>query len=347
MKKKNLKTLTSEFSKKVGEPRPQRKPRSVTMPARKKLEVDNTKPPQLKNRMKKIYYDKIEVSAVNERDQELLTPETCADLIESIAKEGQQQPVQVIERSGDDESPDSTVYELVSGSRRLFSISHLAKSDPALGWVDCIIMPGNIPSLEDDPAGWLAFAKISEAENKYEKVTSYERSLFIRKLWETGVFKTQNEMAQHFQNSEAWASQMLAFSEFPREAAKQFGKDLQSLRPSHAAALRKATADPEKLANKVRETVDRLRSENPGLSGRRLTEAVCKEITSKPQPVRQAGKPDAVFDFGEAKVKTTRKDGRQLVSLSVHFSKDRDTLSEDEAQQCADLLVKQLISKKK
>jgi hypothetical protein len=347
MKKKDLKTLTSEFSEKVGQTRAQRKPRSVTLPARKKLEVDNTKPPQLKNRMKKIYYDRIVVSPVNERDQGLLTPETCADLIESIAEEGQQQPVQVIERPGADESPDSTVYELVSGSRRLFSISHLAKSDPARGWVDCIIMPGNIPSLKDDPAGWLAFAKISEAENKYERVSRYERSLFIRKLWDSGIFKTQAEMAEHFQNSEAWASQMLGFSEFPREAAKQFSKDLQSLRPSHAAALRKAIADPEKLTNKVRETVERLRSEDPDLGGPRLIEAVCKEITAKRLKGRQASKPDAVFDFGEAKVTTTKKDGRQLVSLSVHFSKDRDTLSEDEAQQCADLLVKQLISKKK
>lgn len=365
MSKKDLKEFAAGFSETLPKSQPKKTATKLSLPATSKLEITKEKPPQQRSRLKKIHESQISVSTVNEREQGLLSPEVCSDLIASIKEVGQQQPIQVIASSENDDD-GQPVYDLISGSRRLFSIRHLAETSGHHGWVDCIILPGKVPDRNEDPENWLAYVTISNAENQYKKVSRYERALFIQKIWRSGIFAKQKDLADHFGFGEAWASKMLSFAKFPLDAAKALGEEIKNLTFEDATAWSKRYPDDNELVAKIQSIVTTYR-ESPE-QNQPLISFISEEIkrstsakkrkgktstkTEDPEnhgspPDEDSGADDAPgsneakleFDFGSGSLHRSTRGRKTEISFRFELKRNRDTLTDHEANDLAASLI--------
>lgn len=136
------------------------------------------------------------------RIQEYLNRESCADLIESIQKVGQQIPALVRKSS------DGQEYELICGARRLFACQHLG-----------IKIKAAIVDLSDKDA-LLAM----DAENRpREDISPYERACDYKRWIDTGIYKTHTEIMQGIGVKKSWFSQLMALADLHENIIKAFG----------------------------------------------------------------------------------------------------------------------------
>ncbi len=136
------------------------------------------------------------------RLQEYLTPDSCADLIESLQKVGQQIPA-LVRKSNSGEG-----YELICGARRLFACEHLG-----------IKIKAAIVDLSDKSA-LLAM----DAENRpREDISPYERACDYKRWIDMGIYKNQAEIMQDIGVKKSWFSQLMALADLHEDIIKAFG----------------------------------------------------------------------------------------------------------------------------
>jgi ParB/RepB/Spo0J family partition protein len=136
------------------------------------------------------------------RLSEYLTPESCADLIESIQKVGQQIPA-LVRKSDKWEG-----YDLICGARRLFACEHLG-----------IKIKAAIVSLSDKEA-LLAM----DAENRpREDISPYERACDYKRWVDMGIYKNYTEIMQSIGVKKSWFSQLMALADLNEDIVKAFG----------------------------------------------------------------------------------------------------------------------------
>lgn len=107
------------------------------------------------------------------RFYDLLTPESCANLIASIEAEGGQK-IPAIVRPLDE--PDGEIeFEVIAGARRHFAVSHLR----AAGRDDVYFLIEPVPGITDEEAFRLSDIENREREDlsDYERAADYERAL--------------------------------------------------------------------------------------------------------------------------------------------------------------------------
>jgi|SRR5579872_721153 len=136
------------------------------------------------------------------RIQDYLNPESCADLIESIQKVGQQIPALVRK------APNGNEYELICGARRLFACRHLG-----------IPIKAAVVELSDKEA-LLAM----DAENRpREDISPYERACDYKRWIETNIYKNYTEIMQGIGVKKSWFSQLMALADLDKTIVKAFG----------------------------------------------------------------------------------------------------------------------------
>lgn len=136
-----------------------------------------------------------------DRDYRFLVDEAFENLVDSIQREGQLQPILVRQRGG--EPP----YELVVGLRRLKACERLQ-------------IPVQVKEIEaDDRAAILAM--IAENELR-EDISAIERSRQIKSVLDTGVL-SQTEIAGVLGRHKSLISRILALNEIPPAVIRAIG----------------------------------------------------------------------------------------------------------------------------
>lgn len=181
------------------------------------------------------------------RAYELLTEETCRDLIDSLRAQGRQEfPAIVRRRTGQGGAGDEGQgprYEVICGARRHFAVAWLrANNYPQFRYLI------ELRDLTDEEAFRLADLENRDREDlsDYERARDYARAL---KLYYGG---RQKAMAGRLEVSEAWLSRYLNLARLPEAVVAAF-PSLHDLRELHARRLRPLLEAPEARARLLAE----------------------------------------------------------------------------------------------
>ncbi len=172
--------------------------------------------------------------ARHNRKYDLLTPETCSELLEGLRAQGKQEFPAIVRRVADDPNFD---YEVIAGARRHWAVSYLREVEHR-----------EIKYLveERDLSDEQAF-RLADIENRARKdLSDYERAvdyLHAIDLYYGGVAA---RMAERLDVTKAWLSKFLDLGRLPAEVVAAFGDHLQVLE-KHARDLKPVLAqNPER-----------------------------------------------------------------------------------------------------
>lgn len=238
--------------------------------------------------------------AYHNRRYDLLNETRCADLIEGMKSIGRQEfPAIVRPLTGDPEFK----YEVIAGARRHWTISWLrANNYPRFRFLVDVRA-----ELTDEEA-----FRISDVENRdredisdYERATDYKQAL-------GRYYRTQKEMAERLEVSEAWLSRYLSVAEFPAQVVSAYA-DIRDIRVQHGRDLKvflKSKAGRQSLVKEAELIVAEQASR--GEAGRTLLDgsAVVKRLKNTGNPRKKNT---------SVKLKPVKSaDGTVLLSGSYH-----------------------------
>lgn len=169
--------------------------------------------------------------ARHNRAYELLTPETCRDLIDSIRAQGQQEFPAIVRRL----PPGSAAeFEVICGARRHYAISWLrANNYPQFRYL----------VEERDLTDEEAF-RLADIENRdREDLSDLERARDYASALELYYGGRQKTMAERLEVSEGWLSRYLQLAKLP-EAVIAAWPSIRDLKELHARALKPLLSDP-------------------------------------------------------------------------------------------------------
>lgn len=237
----------------------------------------------------------------HERLGEELNGESCKELIVSIQRHGQRQPVLGRKLS----RADGAGIELIYGARRLFAATQLG-----------VKLTVDVRELDDRAAIFEM-----EIENRLRTdISPYERGLSYRRWLSARLFTCQSDLAKSLDVSEAQVSRLLRYADLPAAVVSAFGT-VQSIREEWAVSLAKLCQDSGCRPNVLRRARELSQGEprySPQVIFRRLVSAT--QLTFR--------------DGGQARDEIVRSPaGRPIYRIAlraktVHFIVPRDSLSE-------------------
>jgi ParB family transcriptional regulator, chromosome partitioning protein len=166
------------------------------------------------------------------RRYDLLSPEVCGDLLESLRAQGAQEFPAIVRRIEGDANYD---YEVICGARRHWSISYLRQVEHR----DIKFL------IEERELTDEAAFRLADVENRSRlDISDYERALDYREAVETYYGGVARRMAERLEVKETWLSRFLDLAKLPRGVVEAFG-DVLALRENHARELKPhLAADP-------------------------------------------------------------------------------------------------------
>jgi ParB family chromosome partitioning protein len=166
------------------------------------------------------------------RRYDLLSPEICGDLLESLRAQGAQEFPAIVRRVEGDPAYD---YEVICGARRHWSISYLRTVEHR----DIKFL------IEERELTDEAAFRLADVENRSRlDISDYERALDYREAVETYYGGVARRMAERLEVKETWLSRFLDLAKLPRDVVEAFG-DMLQLRENHARELKPhLAADP-------------------------------------------------------------------------------------------------------
>ena len=165
------------------------------------------------------------------RRYELLTDVVCADLLESLRAQGQQEFPAIVRRVRDDPTFD---YEVICGARRHWSVAYLRTVEHR----DFRFLIEE-RDLDDEAA-----FRLSDVENRArEDICDYERALDYRDAMESYYGGVAQRMAERLEVSKGWLSRFLDLAKLPDAVVDAFG-DVRLIRENHARELKPLLAEP-------------------------------------------------------------------------------------------------------
>lgn len=186
------------------------------------------------------------------RRYDLLNEASCADLLESLRSQGEQEFPAIVRRVEDDPAFD---YEVISGARRHWSVSYLRNVEHRE-----IRYLVEERELTDEQA-----FRLSDVENRARKdISDYERALDYRHAVETFYGGVAQRMAERLEVPKAWLSRFLDLGKLPTDVVEAFG-DIRLLRENHAREIKPLLADGD-LRPKVMAAAKKLAAEQAVLS---------------------------------------------------------------------------------
>lgn len=161
----------------------------------------------------------------------LLTAVSCADLLDSLRAQGEQEFPAVVRRITGD--PDHE-WEVICGARRHWSVSYLRNVEHRS--IKFLI---DERELTDEQA-----FRISDLENRARQdISDYERAVDYRDAVQSYYGGVAQRMAERLEVSKTWLSRFLDMAKLPGEVVEAFG-DVRSLRENHARELKPLLTDP-------------------------------------------------------------------------------------------------------
>jgi len=162
--------------------------------------------------------------AHHNRRYDLLDERRCADLIEGFKAQGQQEFPAIVRRVTGD--PDHE-YEVICGARRHWTVSWLrANNYPNFKFLI------DIRDITDEEA-----FRLSDIENRdRDDISDFERAADYQHALKT-YYKTQKQMAERLEVSEAWLSYYLELANLSMEIVAAY-PDVTHIRTRHARDLK-------------------------------------------------------------------------------------------------------------
>ena len=155
---------------------------------------------------------------------------SCADLLESLRAQGEQEFPAIVRRVEDDPAFD---YEVISGARRHWSVSYLRNVEHRE--IRYLIEERE---LSDEQA-----FRLADVENRARQdISDYERALDYRHAVETFYGGVAQRMAERLEVPKAWLSRFLDLGKLPTDVVEAFG-DPRQLKERHARTLKPLLAD--------------------------------------------------------------------------------------------------------
>jgi len=190
--------------------------------------------------------------ARHNRRYDLLNETACADLLESLRAQGEQEFPAIVRRVEDDPAFD---YEVICGARRHWSVTYLRNVEHR-----------EIRYLieEREMTDEQAF-RLADVENRSRKdISDYERALDYRHAVETFYGGVAQRMAERLEVSKTWLSRFLDLAKLPTDVVEAFG-DIRLLRENHAREIKPLLADGGSRS-KVMAEAKRLAAEQAALA---------------------------------------------------------------------------------
>ena len=164
------------------------------------------------------------------RRYDLLNEAACADLLESLRSQGEQEFPAIVRRVQDDPLFD---YEVICGARRHWSVSHLRNVEHRE--IRFLIEERE---LSDEAA-----FRLADVENRSRKdICDYERALDYRNAVETYYGGLAVRMAERLEVSKGWLSRFLDLAKLPADVVESFG-DVRQMREHHAREIKPLLAN--------------------------------------------------------------------------------------------------------
>ena len=166
------------------------------------------------------------------RRYDLLNEAACADLLESLRSQGEQEFPAIVRRVTDDPDYD---YEVICGARRHWAISFLRTVEhrPIKFLIDA-------RDLDDEAA-----FRLADVENRARKdICDYERALDYRNAIETYYGGVSRRMAERMEVGVVWLSRFLELAKLPQKVVDAYG-DIHEIKERHARTLKPLISDPE------------------------------------------------------------------------------------------------------
>lgn len=172
--------------------------------------------------------------ARHNRQYELLTPETCADLLEGIRAQNKQEFPAIVRRVTDDPDFD---HEVICGARRHWAVSYLRTVEHRE--IKYLIEERE---LTDEQA-----FRLADIENRARRdLSDYERAVDYLNAIDLYYGGVAARMAERLDVQKAWLSRFLDLGRLPAEVVSAFGDHLQVLE-KHARDLKPVLAqNPER-----------------------------------------------------------------------------------------------------
>ena len=166
------------------------------------------------------------------RRYDLLTELSCADLLESLRAQGEQEFPAIVRVVTDDANYD---YEVICGARRHWSVSYLRNVEHRE--IKYLI---EVRDLSDEAA-----FRLADAENRArDDISDYERALDYRAAVEDYYGGVARRMADRMDVKEVWLSRFLELAKLPQQVVDAFG-DVRQLRENHARVLKPLISSDE------------------------------------------------------------------------------------------------------
>jgi len=166
------------------------------------------------------------------RRYDLLSEASCADLLEGLRAQGEQEFPAIVRPVTD--SPDFD-FEVICGARRHWSVSFLRTVEhrPMKFLIE-------VRDLDDEAA-----FRLSDVENRArDDISDYERALDYRAAVEDFYGGVARRMAERMEVSEGWLSRFLELAKLPPAIVEAFG-DIRQLRENHARLIKPLLADEQ------------------------------------------------------------------------------------------------------
>ena len=232
--------------------------------------------------------------AGHNRAYDLLTPENCADLIEGMKAQGQQEFPAIVRRlrsAGQGTGPE---FEVICGARRHFAVSWLrANTYPQFRYLI------EERELTDEEA-----FRLADIENRdREDISDYERARDYARAVEAYYGGRQNLMAERLQVSPGFLSRFLQLARLEPEIVAAFGS-IRDIKEVHARQLRPLLADPA-LREAVLAEARAIAQEEGALPG----PSVLSRLRAAGKPAAPCKTADTVIPHreGDVRIKKTGK----------------------------------------
>lgn len=166
------------------------------------------------------------------RRYDLLSEASCADLLEGLRSQGEQEFPAIVRAVTDSADFD---YEVICGARRHWSVSFLRNVEHRQ--IRFLI---EVRDLDDEAA-----FRLSDVENRArDDISDYERALDYRAAVEDFYNGVARRMAERMEVSEQWLSRFLELAKLPPAIVEAFG-DIRELRENHARVLKPLLNDDQ------------------------------------------------------------------------------------------------------
>lgn len=163
--------------------------------------------------------------ARHNRRYDLLNEVNCADLLEGLRSQNEQEFPAIVRRVRDDPNFD---FEVICGARRHWSVSYLRRVEHR---------PIKF-LIEDRELDEEAAFRLADVENRARQdICDYERAIDYRNAVEEYYGGVAARMARRMEVGEVWLSRFLELAKLPTAIVDAFG-DIRQLRENHARLIK-------------------------------------------------------------------------------------------------------------